>query len=67
MASPGLEALWQLHYAIAAGKETNAPDTFIVNLDENFDGMHLKVSAAADGSFTVTNSRNKFSRTYAAQ
>jgi len=67
MASPGLEALWQLHYALAAGKETNAPDTFIVNLDENSDGMHLKVSAAADGSFTVTNPRNKFSRSYAAQ
>jgi hypothetical protein len=25
------------------------------------------VSASADGSFTVTNSRNNFSRTYAAK
>jgi beta-lactamase superfamily II metal-dependent hydrolase len=67
MASPGLEDLWQLHFALAGGKETNVPDTFIVNLDANDQGKHLKVSALADGSFTVTNPRNKFSKTYAAK
>jgi beta-lactamase superfamily II metal-dependent hydrolase len=67
MASPGLEDLWQLHFALAGGKETNVPDTFIVNVDANDQGKHLKVSALADGSFTVTNPRNKFSKTYAAK
>ena len=66
-ASPGLEDLWQLHFALAGGKETNAPDTFIANVDANDLGKHLKVSALADGSFTVTNPRNKFSKNYAAK
>jgi competence protein ComEC len=67
MASPGLEDLWQLHFALAGGKETNVPDTFIANVDANDQGKHLKVSALADGTFTVTNPRNKFSKTYAAK
>jgi competence protein ComEC len=67
MASPGLEDLWQLHFALAGGKETNVPDTFIANVDANDQGRHLKVSALADGSFTVTNPRNKFSKTYTAK
>jgi len=66
-ASPGLEDLWQLHFALAGGKETNVPDTFIVNVDANDQGQHLKVSALADGSFTVTNPRNKFSKAYPAK
>jgi competence protein ComEC len=67
MASPGLEDLWQLHFALAGGKETNVPDTFIANVDANDQGRHLRVSALADGSFTVTNPRNKFSKTYTAK
>jgi len=67
MASPGLEDLWQLHFALAGGKETNVPDTFIANVDANDQGRHLKVSALADGSFTVMNPRNKFSKTYNAR
>jgi competence protein ComEC len=67
MASPGLEDLWQLHFALAGGKETNVPDTFIANVDPNDQGKHLKVVALADGSFTVTNPRNKFSKTYASK
>ena len=66
-ASPGLEDLWQLHFALAGGKDTNVPDTFIANVDANDQGRHLKVSALADGSFTVTNPRNKFTKTYAAK
>ena len=66
-ASPGLEDLWQLHFALAGGKDTNVPDTFIANVDTNDQGRHLKVSALADGSFTVTNPRNKFTKTYAAK
>jgi competence protein ComEC len=62
--SPGLEDLWQLHFAVAGGKETNAPDTFIANVDEVCKGMYLKVSANADGSFTVFNQRNKYTKSY---
>ena len=63
-ASPGLEDLWQLHFAIAGEKEANSPDTFIANVDEHCGGKYLKVSAQPDGSFTVFNPRNKYSKAY---
>lgn len=64
-ASPGLEDIWQLHYAIAGGKDNNAPDTFIANTDEVGDqGNWIHVSVRPDGNFTVTNTRNKYSKSY---
>src|SRR5262249_16720460 len=65
--SPGLEDLWQLHFAVEGGKETNVPDTFIANVDEQCQGVPLHVSALEDGSFTVVNPRNKFTKTYKAK
>jgi len=124
--SPGLQDIWQLHWAYAAGLEYNSPGIFIANMDDNatianvllnppptfgqgrgrggpgaggpppqnaaagapngpppggrgFGGgrggrgghtgpaFWIKVSAEADGTFTVTNTRNDFSKTYAAQ
>jgi beta-lactamase superfamily II metal-dependent hydrolase len=65
--SPGLEDLWQLHFAIAGGKDNNVPDSFIANLDPNCEGKYIKVAANADGSFTVFNSRNKYEKTYKAK
>ncbi len=62
--SPGLEDLWQLHYALAGGKEHNVADSYIANPEEKCTGKYLKLSARADGSFAVTNSRNGFSKTY---
>ena len=62
--SPGLTDIWQLHYAVKADKQHNAPDSFIANLDEKCEGKWLKLSAHSDGSFTVSNSRNKFEKTY---
>ena len=82
--SPGLENVWQLHWAYAAGLEWNTPGVFIANIEEpevvagvltktplGGRGGHntgpaywIKVSARADGSFTVTNTRNNFSKTY---
>jgi competence protein ComEC len=64
---PGLEDLWQVHFSVAGGKEANSPDSFIANLSEACEGKHLKVSAMSDGSMTVTNSRNKYTKTYAAR
>jgi competence protein ComEC len=65
--SPGLEDLWQLHYAIAGGKENNAPDALLADTAEFGSGNYIKVSAAKDGSFSVFNSRNKFTKSYAAR
>lgn len=65
--TPGLEDLWQLHFSIAGGKENNPPDTLIANVEEHCEGKFIKVSAESNGSFTVFNSRNKHSKTYAAR
>lgn len=55
--SPGLEELWQLHYSIEGGAANNVANRFIANVDEQCAGHYLKVSARADGSFTVFNAR----------
>jgi competence protein ComEC len=62
--SPGLQDIWQLHYAIAAGQQRNAAPNFIANIDEKSDGHWIKASALPDGTFTVLNSRNNFEKTY---
>jgi len=63
--SPGIEDVWQLHYAQNAGKENNAPEPFIVNVDEDASVSWIKLSADSDGTFTVTNSRNGKTKAYA--
>jgi competence protein ComEC len=63
--TPGLADIWQLHYAVDAGKERNSPDTFLANVDEICQGKWLKLTAQKDGSFAVFNSRNRFEKTYA--
>jgi beta-lactamase superfamily II metal-dependent hydrolase len=71
---PGLEDLWQNHYAVGVG-DANQPEAFIANLQDfegsNDDGaVHLgaaywtHIAASRDGSFTVTNRRTGFSRRY---
>lgn len=67
MKSPGLEDLWQLHFAMAGGKDANVSDTMIANVDEKCTGEYLKVVVAEDGSFTVTNARNKYTKSYKAK
>ena len=62
--SPGLQDLWQLHTAAAGGRDGNAAEQFIANLDETT-SHSINVSARQDGSFTVTNSRNNLARSYA--
>jgi competence protein ComEC len=65
--SPGLEDLWQVHYSMEGGKEHNAPDSFIANVDEHCEGKYIQLTAKSDGSFTVYNSRNKFQKAYKPQ
>ena len=109
--SPGLEDIWQLHWAYAAGLEHNTPALFIANMEDNATmanvllnppatfgqpgagrpgpgapgapgpggragggreehtgpAFWIKVSAQSDGTFSVTNTRNNFTKTYAAR
>jgi len=62
--TPGMLDLWQLHYATANDRSHNAPEPYIANLKEPCNGDWIKVTAQSDGSFTVTNGRNGFSKTY---
>jgi hypothetical protein len=58
-----LQDLWQLHYSKAGGQK-NAPADFIANLKEPCEAKLIKVTVQRDGTFTVTNTRNNFSKTY---
>jgi len=62
--TPGLQDTWQLHFAVDGGKENNAADPFIANIDERCEGKWLKMTAQRDGTFTMENSRNKYQKTY---
>jgi competence protein ComEC len=63
--SPGLEDLWQLHYAQASDRDHNVAENRIANVKENCEGKYIKVAAEADGTFTVTNARTGEQKTYA--
>ena len=68
--SPGLEDVWQVHVAQLSGAEYAVPGMFVANIVDNPDhspAYWIKVSAQTDGSFTVTNGRTGFSKTYATQ
>jgi beta-lactamase superfamily II metal-dependent hydrolase len=62
--SPGLQDIWQLHFADAAGAEHNTQDPYIANVNEADTGRYLRVTAYPDGTFEVFNPRNKFSKKY---
>jgi competence protein ComEC len=63
--APGIQAIWQLHFAEEGGKEHNAADSFIANIDEADTGYYLKLTAHEDGRFEVYNPRNKLKKVYA--
>ena len=63
-ATPGLEDIWQDHYSANGTKDTNPPDDFIANLEPADEYKLIKLSAESNGTFTVTNTRNGFSKTY---
>jgi beta-lactamase superfamily II metal-dependent hydrolase len=63
-ASPRLEGIWQIHDALEAGKQNNAPEEFIANPEEKCAGRSIQISAGRDGSFAVKNTRNGFSKRY---
>ena len=62
--SPGLQDLWQLHYAEESDKLHNTDPERIANVKENCEGKFLKVTAEKDGSFTVINGRTGAEKKY---
>jgi hypothetical protein len=64
-AAPRPMDLWQLHQSYL-GEQLNAAEPFIANVGETDAGHWLRVSARADGSFTLTNGRTGETRSYPA-
>jgi beta-lactamase superfamily II metal-dependent hydrolase len=67
--SPGLEDIWQLHYSEVASNEQNTSEQMIANPTPTAEckGHWVKVSVDKNGTYTITNSRNNFSKTYKAK
>ncbi len=68
--SPGIEGIWQGHCSLLDPDPThNTSEDMIANLGESEEGNGhwIRASVSQDGTFTVTNSRNGFSRTYTAR
>jgi hypothetical protein len=66
---PGVEDIWQGHLSLLTDRQYNTSEDLIANFEESADckGHWIKASVAPDGSFTMTNGRNGFSRTYQAR
>lgn|SRR5487761_1983618 len=67
--TPGLEDAWQVHTSLANDAAHNTAPDKIANAEATNEckGNFLKASISSDGKFTVTNSRNGFSKTYTAR
>jgi competence protein ComEC len=66
-ATPGLEDIWQVHYSAAGAKDTNPLPDFIANLDQPADEFAMiKLVVQPNGTYTITNTRNGFTKTYHA-
>jgi competence protein ComEC len=66
-ATAGLEDIWQVHYSAAGTQDTNPPPDFIANLEQPVDQYAMiRLTVQPDGTYTVTNTRNGFTRTYHA-
>ena len=61
--SPGLDDLWQLHYATGSDMAHNVGEPFIANLDETT-ANEITIGAERSGSFVVTNPRNSKQKRY---
>ena len=62
--SPGLEDIWQVHFALAGCKDHNSPEDKIANMDESCQGYGISLSARKDGGFAVHNARNGVTKEY---
>jgi competence protein ComEC len=66
---PGIEGIWQGHKGAMNDADHNTAEDMIANLEEGAadKGNWIKASVSSDGKFTVTNNRNRFSKTYTAR
>ena len=62
--SPGLEAMWQLHFSAEAGTAHNTEPRFIANPAGTDIGDFLELNAQSDGAFAIYNPRTKFATAY---
>jgi beta-lactamase superfamily II metal-dependent hydrolase len=64
--SPGLQDLWQVHRAVKLDDAVNTDQNLIANLGETKEctGNWIKASLNGDGTYTITNGRNGFTKTY---
>jgi len=64
---PGVEGIWQGHRSLFDPEPAhNTSENMIANVEDTADcqGHWIKASVAENGTFTVTNGRNGFSKTY---
>lgn len=66
---PGIEGIWQVHRAIRSDAAHNTSEQMIANMEDGpaDQGLGIKVSVEKDGKFTVTNTRNNFSKAYTSR
>ena len=66
--TPGIEGVWQGHRSLFEAQHNTAED-MIANLEDTAlcQGHWIRASVSRDGTFTLTNSRNGFSKTYKAR
>jgi competence protein ComEC len=65
--SPGLGALWQLHYSDEGASRHNVAPEYIANLDGPDAGNYIELTASPKGSFSVFNSRTGKAKDYAVR
>ena len=67
--SPRLEDLWSLHRAVNNDAAHNAQERQTANLGqtEGCEGAWMRARVNADGTYTLTNSRNGYSKSYRIQ
>ena len=66
---PAIEGIWQGHKGAMNDAEHNTTEDMIANPEEGAADMGnwIKASVSSDGKFTVTNGRNKFTKSYTAR
>jgi beta-lactamase superfamily II metal-dependent hydrolase len=66
--TPGIEGIWQGHVSLL-DKDHNTATDMTANLEDTADcqGHWIRASVDRNGRFTVTNSRNGFSKSYMAR
>ncbi|HJZ74351.1 MAG TPA: hypothetical protein VKE51_21590 [Vicinamibacterales bacterium] len=69
-AIPGIEDIWQGHLSLLEkDPKHNTSKNMIANFEETADcqGNSIEASVERDGTVTIVNGRNGFSKTYAAR